>query len=181
MKLWFRFFLGGALALLTAAAVHAAPVLTPTGITAAPSSAKPGDSVTLTITAGNSGATTPGDDFALGGSASFSVVFTNISSGYQFTVSGSGTATATIAGAGGSGTFTLSTTLPTQTLEAGAYSARVTMTSGGSGSFTNSSTVLTVTGKPNFVITGLTYSAGTSYVGGNTVPMTVTSSPYHKR
>ena len=188
MKPWLRFFLGGALALLTGSAAHAAASLTPSGISASPSSVKPGDSVTFTITTTNGAAATTAptnqNDFPAGGTAHFLITLTNISSGYSFTLgsttlaAGVGTATTTVTEGGGSGTFNFAATVPTQLTEAGAYSATVQMANpsvgAAAGTVAVSSSVLTVTGKPNFVITGLTYASGTSYVGGNTVPMTIT-------
>lgn len=180
MKLWLRFLLGAAAALAAMSSAQAQASLSATSVAGSPASVKPGDSVNITIGITNGGATTPGADFAAGGTVNFSVQFTHITTGYQFTRTGTATAAAAIAGAGGSGTVTGSITVPTQTTEAGAYSARVTISapSGGAGvgtaTFNNSGTVLTVTGTPDFQITNLTYGASTSYVGGNVIPMTVT-------
>ena len=185
MKPWLRFFLGATFALLASGVAHAAASLSPTGV-AATTAGKPGDSITFTISVQNSGAATPLDDFPAGGTAKVFLTLTNIASGYSFTLGTSPVATSTLSataaaavpGAGGSGSLVVTTVIPTKFTEAGSYSATVTIggaSSGtASGSFSVSSTVFQVTGKPNFVITGLTYASGTSYVGGNTVAMGVT-------
>ena len=116
MKLWLRFLLGSALALLAATAAHAAPSLTPSGITASPGSAKPGDAVTFTVTVTNGAiattAPTNQNDFPAGGTVHVLITLTNLGSGYSFQLgslagaSGLALATATATEGGGSGTFT---------------------------------------------------------------------------
>lgn len=84
----------------------------------------------------------------------------------------SGTVTAVTLTSGGSGY----TSAPTVTFT-GANTTAATATAAiasSSGSFTSSASVLTITGKPDLAITGLTYTAGTSYVGGNTLAMSLT-------
>ena len=179
MKPWLRFLFGAAFALGLAATSVAAPILTPTGVAASPASAAPNQSVTLAVTMTNSGAATPADDFASGGTASISVTFTNTATAYFFTVSGTATAAGAIAGAGGSGTMNYTFTVPTQTTEAGNYSAVVTMSAPSSGTIAGgvlsaSSTVLTVTGTPDLQITSITYTSGTNYKGGDVLPMSLT-------
>jgi hypothetical protein len=187
MKPWLRFLFGAGLALL-GAAVTRAQTLSPVGIAASPSSALPGDSVTYTITVNNSSTTT-----AFTGTASFTIVLTNLITGATFNAgpqtvsptSGSipfGAADATTNQVTpGSGTFTVTATVPTQTTESGTYRATVTMNSIVSGtgsivtpSFSVSTSILTVTGKPDLQITALSYAAGTSYVGGSVIPMSLT-------
>ncbi len=133
MKLWLRFFLAGALASLATVAAQAAPILTPSGISVSPGSAKPGDAITFSISVTNSAPATTNptnqNDFPAGGTANFSVTLTNIGSGYSFTVSGTGVATSTAAEGGGSGTFSMTSTVPVKFTEAGSYSASVTMSS----------------------------------------------------
>ena len=186
MKPWLRFFLGSALALFAAAFAHA-QTLSPTGVSVSPSSALPGDSITITVNVGNS-------DIASNfvGTASFSVVFTNLVTGSTITrttaglispVGGlvsKGVADATTGQiTPGAGSFSFATTVPTQTSETGGYSATATMTAiaGGAGapsSFSVSTATLTVTGKPDLQITALSYPAGTAYVGGTVIPMSIT-------
>lgn len=178
MKLWLRFFFGASLALLAAAQVQAAAVINASGISASPSSAKPGEQVQISVTVTNSGTATPGDDFPIGGSATADVTFTQITTGYAFTVNTTVRTTAIVLGAGGGGTLTGNVTVPTQFTEAGTYRASVELTapsnlaSLGSATFAVSSTVLTVTGTPDLRISSITYAAGTSYRGGDRVTMT---------
>ncbi len=179
MKLWPRFLLGSALALLASGVAHAASNLRPTGVTVAPSSAKPGDTVTFTLSVQNSGAATPADDFLAASTANFTITFSNVGSGYSFTRSGTGSTASVIAGAGGAGTMTFSAQIPTQTTEAGTYDASVVITSvtgggGFSGAAAGATSALTVTGKPNLMITNVAYPSGTSYRGGDIIPMTLT-------
>ena len=177
MKPFFRIFLGSVLALLAGVAVHAAPVLVPSGVTATAASAAPGETITITVLATNAGAATPTDDLGAGGTVTGTVVFTHRVTGATIsTGSVAFRTTAIVAGAGGAGTFTRTFSIPTVTSQAGAYDASVTLTAASSGtasgSFT-STTVLTVTGKPDFDFTALTYPAGTAYRGGDVIPMTL--------
>jgi hypothetical protein len=182
MKPWFRLILGIAAALGMAAAAHA-QTISPTGVSVSPGSVKPGDSVTITVAASNSGG-------QFNGTASFSVVFTNIVTGTSFTIVANGVSPTggLIAAAAvdpttgqvtpGAGSFTFSATVPPQTTQAGNYRAEVTMTAitgGAAGTpvFTVSASVLTVTGTPDLRITSLTYPAGISYKGGDIIPMTL--------
>ncbi|HVU24052.1 MAG TPA: Ig-like domain-containing protein [Opitutus sp.] len=185
MKLWLKYLFGAAVAVFAVATAQA-QALSPTGITANPSSAYPGDSVTFTVSVGNSETT----DFT--GTASFNITLTNTVTGHAFTVSTVGqispvggivskavTDPASNQTTPGTGSFTFSATVPTQVTHAGTYSAVATITAitGGTGlgsSYAVGSTVLTVTGNPNFRISSLTYPAGTSYVGGDVIPMTLT-------
>lgn len=182
MKPWLRFFLGSALAVFAAAFAHA-QTLSPTGVSVSPSSALPGDSITITVAVRNSDTTT---NFL--GTASFSVVFTNLVTGSTITRATAGQISpvgglvskgvadpATGQITPGTGSFTFATTVPTQTSESGGYAATATMAAitGGAGapsSFSVSTAALTVTGKPDLQITALSYAAGTSYVGGNVIP-----------
>ncbi len=180
MKFWSRILLGIGLALLATAATQAQS-LSVSSITVSPGSVRPGDSASFTIGVNNSSTAA-----SFSGTASFTITLTNVTTGYSFNVTAtnvSPTATIPAATAGsttsastpGTGNFVATVTIPTQTTEAGSYRASVVMTYGAStASFSNSTGILTVTGKPNFRITGLTYAAGTSYVGGNTIPMSVT-------
>ena len=81
MKLSLRIFFGAALALFAASAARAQ--LSPTGISASPGSALPGDSVTFTITVSNAGA-------QFNGTADFSLVLTNLLTGATVTLSQAG-------------------------------------------------------------------------------------------
>ena len=186
MKRFFRILSYAALALAGIALAHAAPVLNVTGLGSA--SGLPGDQVTFTVGVSNSGAATPADDFS--GTANFRIDFTDITTGYRFSVTALGVSPANVvpgsttpAGGGsavyGVGSFKLTTTLPIKTLQAGSYQGTVTLTGVsqgaiGIGSYGDSTVVLTVTGKPDFQITSLGYPAGTSYKGGDVIPMTMT-------
>jgi hypothetical protein len=177
MKPFFRIFLGSVLALLAGTAVHAAPVIIPSGVTATAASAAPGEAITISVLARNAGAATTADDLGAGGTVTGTVVFTHRVTGATIsTGSVTFSTTAIVAGAGGSGTFTRTFSIPTVTSQAGAYDANVTLTAASSGtasgSFTSTS-VLTVTGKPDLDITALTYPAGTAYRGGDVIPMTL--------
>jgi len=185
MKFSLRILLATGLALLAGAAAHA-QTLSPTGISASPSSALPGDSVTFAITANNSQAT----QFGPGATANFTIVFTHLITGSTFTVGPvSAAPTSGFIGATvvdpttgqrtpGIGTFTITSLLPTQTIEAGNYRATVTLNSVTSGTvgtpaFSVGASVLTITGRPDLAITRLDYAAGTTYVGGQTLAMSL--------
>ncbi|MBI5382156.1 MAG: PD40 domain-containing protein [Opitutae bacterium] len=185
MKLWLRILLGAALALSAVASAHAAATINAAGISASPATAKPGEQVAFSIAVTNSAAATTApvgpnaNDFPMGGSANVTITLTNIAGGYTFNLTGNVSTTAAIAENGGGGTLTGTFTIPTQTTEAGAYRASVTInsvTSGGVGSstFAVATAVLTITGQPDLQLTSLTYTAGTSYVGGDVIPMSLT-------
>lgn len=184
MKPCIKFFFGLVAALAFSIAAQAATTLSVTGIAASPNSAGPGSSVNFTVTASNA------DTLDFVGTASFTIRLTHTVTGATFDVS-SGAAIAPNGGliskasvdavSGqttlGTGSFTFAASSPTKYTEAGSYTATVTMTvtggNAGVNSFTVSSTVLTITGNPDLQITGLTYAAGTSYVGGTVIPMTL--------
>lgn len=188
MKPWFRILLGVVAATFASAVAHAqAPVatLSPTGLTASPAAARPGDSVTYTVAVSNA---TPAQ---FNGTASFSVVLTNVTTGTSFTVTATNVAPVGgfIAAAAvdpmtnqvtpGAGSFTFSAPIPTSTTDAGPYRADVSMTAItggaiGTANFTTSSPVLTVTGTPDLRITSMTYPAGVSYKGGDVIPFRLT-------
>src|SRR4051812_9956196 len=170
MKPWLRFLIGLGAVLFISTAAHAQ--LSPTGITASPGSANPGDAVTFSIAVSNSGA-------LFNGTADFSITLTNITTGYSFTLTATGVspkggfipalvpAAPPAQSSPGTGSFEVTAVIPTKVTEAGPYRATVVMTppGGAAGTFSVSSTVLTVTGKPDFKITALTYAGGTSYKG----------------
>ena len=181
MKPWLRFFLGAALALVGAAVARAQ--VTPSGLSVAPGSALPGDTVTFTVTVSNAGGAIAAS------TADFSIVLTNTVTGATFTVPGLavpsvGQITAAAVGpppTPGTGTFQITAVIPAQTTQSGNYRASVTMKNGlpqpamgAGGFFSVSSSILTITGQPDFQITSLSYPAGTSYVGGDVIPMTLT-------
>ncbi len=177
MKPWQQFLLAATIGVLSAASALAAPVISPTGVSAAASSVAPNTSIVISISASNAGAATPADDHAAGGSVTGIVTFTHRVTGATITTgSVAFTSAAAVAGAGGTGTYTRNFTIPTITSQAGVYDASVTLSAASagtaSGSFTSSS-VLTVTGTPDFDLTGLTYPAGTAYRGGDVIAMTV--------
>jgi len=169
MKLWLKLFLGATLAALLAAVAHAQGILSTTGVSASPSSARPGDSVTFAVAVANydtvNNVTT--------GTADFRIVLTNIVSGASFTVVQLGVPPASLISKAspnpqtgvtspGFGTFNVTATIPTQTTEAGDYRATVTMigvgapiTSTAPTTADVSTNILTITGKPDFQITSL--------------------------
>ncbi len=184
MKISIRFFLGLGMALLAAAAAHAQ--LSPTGISASPGTALPGDNVTFTINVSNGGVQSAA-------TANFNLVLTHLVTGATITIPGAApgdagnavsptggfipaavAASPPTAASPGTGTFVFTAQIPTSTTQAGNYSARVTMSTGVPANFSVSTSVLTVTGKPDLEITGLTYAASTSYVGGNVIPISLT-------
>ena len=172
MKTWLRIL--AAAAVLSLAGPLAAQKLAPTGIAVAPQSAAPGDSVVITLTADNSDSVA----LAAGGSLTGTVTFTHRVTGYQFnTGSQTFVSSSAVAASGGSGTFTYSLAVPTRLTEAGAYNASVNLTGVSAGTLVGttatSNNVLTIVGKPDLQITSITYAAGTSYVGGAVLPMTL--------
>ena len=187
MKLLFRIILTTGLALFAGAVANAAPKINVTGVTSAsgsstPASVGPGQVVTFSVAISNGGAATPADDLPVGTTASATITMTSTVTGYSFSLSGTVTSTSLILGAGGTGVMTMSATIPTQTTEAGSYSASVVLSAPSApsgvvtmGTTTGSATgsFLSITGTPDFEITGLTYAAGTSYSGGNTIPMSI--------
>jgi hypothetical protein len=185
MKPWLRFLLGAALAGALSAAAYGQS-LSPSGISGSPSSALPGDSVTFTVSATNSSPTT-----AFSGTVTVTLLLTNTVTGSTFTLTQAGVSpTSGLIPAGaqdattnqitpGTGSFTVTATVPTKTTQAGTYRATATLSAPSAGtiqtaSYSVSTSVLTITGKPDLKITGLTYAAGTSYVGGNTLAMSLT-------
>jgi Tol biopolymer transport system component len=75
--------------------------------------------------------------------------------------------------------MTFSAAIPTQTTEAGNYRATVTLSNPSGGSIGTatasvSTTVLTMTGTPDLQLTALSYTAGTSFSGGDVMPMSIT-------
>ena len=185
MKQFYRLVFGTVLAFAATFAAQAQS-LSPTGITATPATGLPGDSITYAITVNNGAAT----QFGPGATANYTVLLTNITTGSTFSVgpvsvaptagliAAATTDPTTGAVTAGTGTFTITSALPTQTLQAGSYSARVTLNSVSVGSvgtstFTVSTGVVTVTGKPDLAITRLDYAAGTSYVGGQVIAMSL--------
>ncbi len=171
------------LALVAITSAQAAASLSPSAISVTPGGAAPGDNVTLAVTFTNTAAATTGptnqNDLPAGATVNVTATFTNKLSGASFQLAGSVTSVGVISENGGTGAATGAFTLPTQTLQAGEYTATVTATgarvNAAPGNFySQSGTVLTVTGKPDMQITALDYAAGTSYVGGTIIPMSLT-------
>ena len=165
---------------LGAAAIACAqtPKLTPSAISASPTSLAPGDSVTFSVTVTNTGTATTADDFPVSGSVTANVRLTHKVTGAQVDFTGITFNTATaIAGAGGAGTLTSVQQIPFDgTVQAGTYDARVSLVSTTIGTATGNATstsVLTVTGTPDLQVTGLTYPTGTAYRGGDVIPFTL--------
>jgi hypothetical protein len=176
MKLPFRILIGLALALAASAGVLAAPAIVPTALSVTPAGALPGDTVTLTVAVINSAAT--GNDFSVSDTIQGTVTFRHRLTGFTFSASRTFTTTAAVPSAGGAGAFTVAYQIPTQVTQAGAYDGTITLTgttSGGTASGSATSlNVLSVSGRPDFQITSLNYSSGTSYVGGDVIPMSLT-------
>ncbi len=177
MRSRFRIFAYLLFGLLNSAYLYAAPVITPTAISASPASTPVGYAIVISISGINSGAATPADDLGASSTVTGTVTFTHQVTGSQFTTgSVAFTNNLVVAGFGGEGNFTRSFTIPMQTSQAGAYDAVVTLTAASSGTASGSfaaKSVLTVTGTPDLAVTGLTYPAGTAYRGGDVIPMTL--------
>ena len=166
---------------LFAASAHAQTgyVINATGISASPSSVFPGQSSTFSVAIVNGGAVSGVNDIPIGVTATAVVQFINTSSGYTFSLTGTAVTGTLITGKGGSGTMTFSAAIPTQTTEAGNYRATVTLSNPSGGSIGTatasvSTTVLTMTGTPDLQLTALSYTAGTSFSGGDVMPMSIT-------
>ncbi len=120
----------------------------------------------------------------VGGTATFNVTyFDPTNAAVFFTQNGLvGTVTKAIPGLGGNGTIKLDTSIPWSTTPAGHYKITVTLvgvTGNGAGiadplSTTTPEASFAVTGKPDLAITGLTYPTGTTYKGGDVIPMSLT-------
>jgi hypothetical protein len=174
MKLWFRPLLGVALALCLAAAAHAQ--LTISNVSAVPPSAKPGDTVTFTVTVLNTDALTASTQ----GTANFNIQLSNQATGQTINLGTSNLTVAALA-AGGTVEILVSKTIPLSSSQAGDCKVTATMSGGagltltigtaGSYSFQTSASILTIVGKPDLKITSLTYPAGTAYKGGDVIPM----------
>ncbi len=181
MKFWSKFS-AFAVALLFATLTQA-QTLTSTGISTS-GSAIPGGVITVTVAASNSSAVA---DYTA--STAFSVQFTHLVTGANFTVTSAAvfptggliakaaTNPTTGSNTPGTGTFQFAVTVPISATQAGSYRASVTMTPTGgptAHTFSQSTAVLTVTGSPDLQITSLTYAASTSRVGGDVIPMQIT-------
>ena len=168
-------------AVTTALTVAANGKLSVTGATAAPASVAPGDEVTIAVSLTNSHPTTA---WAAGGTVDAIITFTHTVTGTSFPLSGTAVTSADIDGDGGTGTATFSGTVPTQTTESGnyRYSIEISNPTGGAtfpglaslNSTSSSTPALTIVGQPDLKIISLTYPAGISYVGGDTIPMSLT-------
>ena len=181
MQKFLRLVFASGLISLFAASAHAQTgyVINATGISASPSSVFPGQSSTFSVAIVNGGAVSGVNDIPIGVTATAVVQFINTSSGYTFSLTGTAVTGTLITGKGGSGTMTFSAAIPTQTTEAGNYRATVTLSNPSGGSIGTatasvSTTVLTVTGTPDLQLTALSYTAGTSFSGGDVMPMSIT-------
>lgn len=182
--------------------VSTGPSISVSDATVTPATARPGDQITINVTLSNSGFTnvptvvdgpggptmtlvptaTPANQWDVGGTATFDVTFTQMETGMTFVRSGvTGTLTKAVPGLGGTGTMSVTATVPVATTQAGAYRISVALLSAaGSGvrttiprDFASTTSVLTITGRPDLVVTGLTYPAGTAYQGGDVIPMSL--------
>ena len=181
MQKFLRLVFASGLISLFAASAHAQTgyVINATGISASPSSVFPGQSSTFSVAIVNGGAVSGVNDIPIGVTATAVVQFINTSSGYTFSLTGTAVTGTLITGKGGSGTMTFSAAIPTQTTEAGNYRATVTLSNPSGGSIGTatasvSTTVLTMTGTPDLQLTALSYTAGTSFSGGDVMPMSIT-------
>ena len=181
MQKFLRLVFASGLISLFAASAHAQTgyVINATGISASPSSVFPGQSSTFSVAIVNGGAVSGVNDISIGVTATAVVQFINTSSGYTFSLTGTAVTGTLITGKGGSGTMTFSAAIPTQTTEAGNYRATVTLSNPSGGSIGTaiasvSTTVLTMTGTPDLQLTALSYTAGTSFSGGDVMPMSIT-------
>lgn len=181
MQKFLRLVFASGLISLFAASAHGQTgyVINATGISASPSSVFPGQSSTFSVAIVNGGAVSGVNDIPIGVTATAVVQFINTSSGYTFSLTGTAVTGTLITGKGGSGTMTFSAAIPTQTTEAGNYRATVTLSNPSGGSIGTatasvSTTVLTMTGTPDLQLTALSYTAGTSFSGGDVMPMSIT-------
>ncbi len=155
------------------------------GATADPATVEPGESFALSIGLTNTAPAT-GTAIAAGHTVSANVTFTHTETGTSFSYTGlTGTVDEGIDADGGTGTAALgSVQVPLSTTDAGEYRVSVTLvaddpapgppTTANGSSASPGATALTVTGKPDLVITSLTYPAGISYEGGDTIAMSLT-------
>ncbi|MBI5768012.1 MAG: PD40 domain-containing protein [Verrucomicrobia bacterium] len=156
--------------------------LNASGISGTPATTRPGDAVAFGINVTNSAASTVpagANNFPAGATANATITLTNLATGYSFALTGNFLAAAAISEGGQTGVLTSTLTIPQQFTEAGAYRATVNINSVSSGfvgtsSFTAATAVITIAGTPDLQITGLTYAAGTSYKGGDVIPMSLT-------
>ncbi len=168
MNLPLRLCAGAGIALLTAAIAFSAPVLNVTGVSVSPSSAKPGQNVTVTVSLSNSGATSPGDDFVPPAAVNVSVTFTSIGTNYSFTQTANGLSPSGTIASGGAGTVSFPVTIPTQTTEAGSYRCSATITAPAGTPFTAGTATSGIdgTGAVNSITVG---AGGSGYVSPPTV------------
>lgn len=143
-----------------------------------PGSVEPGEGITVIATiTNNAPVTTPagGNNLPAGTTITATVTFTNVETGTSFTGTASGVTTEAIDEAGGSGTADLSgMTVPLSTSDVGDHRITVVMTAPNASTFSARDGVLAIEGKPDLRITGMTYPAGISYEGGDTIPMSIT-------
>jgi len=170
-----RTFLGVVAALLVSGAAHA-QTLRVDGATPDPATVKPGENIIISLDLTNTAPAT-GTAIAAGTAVAADITFTHIDTGSTISYTGlTGTTDDEIEADGGAGTATMSqVTVPLSTTDAGEYRVSVTLTAGGPGNTASPGDVaLTVEGKPDLQITSLTYPAGISYEGGDTIPMSLT-------
>ncbi|WP_221030636.1 beta strand repeat-containing protein [Actomonas aquatica] len=155
----------------------AAPIISVTGATVSPGSVEPGDAIEIELALANSQAAqepaVPGDTLAAGTSITATITFTHMDTGTQFVVSGTGQTPDAI-DPEGNGTVKISGFVPTQTTDQGGYRIDVAVTAPSASSYSSADQALTLNGSPDFVVTSLTYPAGISYEGGDTIPMSLT-------
>lgn len=145
------------------------------GATPDPATVEPGESIVIALDLTNTAPAT-GTAIAAGTPVTADITFTNTETGTSFEFTGlTGAIDEEIDADGGTGTATMATvTVPVSTTDAGEYRVSINMTAPNASSASPGATALTVNGKPDLRITSLTYPAGISYEGGDTIPMSLT-------
>ncbi|MBS0632886.1 MAG: PD40 domain-containing protein [Verrucomicrobia bacterium] len=168
MKPFLRLLLGAALALGLAAAARAQS-LGVSAITVDNAAPKPGDTVVFTVTFINNDTLTA----VPAGNVDVTLSLSNQVTNQVITLPVS-TVNPGLLAASATVDVKISKTIPTVTSQAGACKVTAVLSSGATATFTTTGALLTITGKPDLKITSLTYPAGTSYKGGDVIPMSLT-------
>ncbi len=177
MKSRFKFYLAAIFGLVLATVSHAQPIIQLTSVSSDVGSARPGDTVVFTVTLTNAASAPEGggtaNDFP-GGVGNFTITLTsNTADAVTFPPPAASAAIPAIA-AGGTGTVQIARTIPRRTSQAASYFINATVTGGVSGLVSTPTPAFAIIGRPDFQITSLVYPAGTAYVGGDVIPMSLT-------
>lgn len=177
MKSRFKFYLAAVFGFVLTLGIRAQPIINLTSVSSDVASAKPGDNVVFTVTLTNAASAPAGggtaNDFP-GGVGNFTITLTsNTADTITFTPASQSLAIPAIT-AGGSGTVQVTRTIPRRTSQAASYFINATVTGGVSGSTSTPTPSFAVIGRPDLQITSLVYPAGTAYVGGDVIPMSLT-------